>query len=148
MPQCERVAGNLKLIGDAEPVPLGPDEAYAKQLGGAIGALNSARSRGRRRLGAARSGGAQAAAASGLASSYAKARAALRRPPAGPLERRAHAEIVAALRDIEGAYRRLGAAARRSQEGRYRSAVSAVRRGEARLQAALRSLQRAGYEVG
>ena len=143
---CEKVANSVRLTRGAAR-SLGPDPAYAKRLDAAIRRLNAGRARGMRRLRAARTRLAQAAAASALARTYADTGARVRRLPPGPDARPAHRELGRALADGRAAFTRLAGAATRGQTRRYGAARRAASGADREIRRALQDLRAAGYTV-
>jgi Protein kinase domain len=144
--ECEAVATTLELSG-VKAFALGPNEAYARSLGGALGKLGSARKSGEAALRSATTQDGQGAAAGRLADAYAAAAQTLARAEVSPADQVANGRIVAALRGVGGAYRRAASAARAGDGGAYAAATDAVRSGGRRLERALGSLEELGYSV-
>ena len=137
---CEGVAGTARLA-EGKPLPLGPDEAYGKQIEAVIGKLDAARRPARRQLRTAAKASGQAEASSRLARAYAAARRGTESASPGPVERATHEAIVRALRRADAAYRRLASAARGEQPSQYRAAVEDVRTAESALEKSLAELR-------
>jgi hypothetical protein len=144
--ECERVAGTLELTG-GKPLALGPRADYGKAVGAALQRLDAAVASANKRLEAARTPGAQAAASRRLASVHARGSRQVDAAPAGPYERTADAQLVSALRRLSAAYRSAATAAARGNRGAYASARRKIRRGGAALQRALAALTALGYKV-
>jgi Protein kinase domain len=142
LPECEDVAGGLKLV-QGEAFALGPDEDYLAKLDSTMERLNSDRERGSKALRSAKSQGGQAKAAASLTQAYGRARRSLRGDPVSPAVRGAAASVQAALARTQAAYARLAVAARRGNEGGYAAARDDVRKGEAALKDALRQVRAA-----
>jgi hypothetical protein len=136
LPECEDVAGGLKLV-QGEAFALGADKDYLAKLDSAMERLNSDRESGSKALRNAKSRSAQAKAAASLAQAYGRARSSLRGDPVSPAVQGAAASVQAALAKTQAAYTRLAAAARGGNEGAYAAARDDVRKGEAALKDAL-----------
>jgi hypothetical protein len=142
LPDCENVAGGLKLV-DGEAFALGPDKDYLAKLDKAMSRLNRDRQSGSAALRKAKGQEGQAKAAASLAQAYGRARRPLRGDPVSPAVRGAAASVQSALTRTQAAYTRLGAAAKRGNSRAYGSARDDVRKGEAALQKALRDVRAA-----
>ena len=142
LPDCENVAGGLKLV-DGEAFALGPDKDYLAKLDKAMAQLNRDRKSGSAALGTAKGQDGQAKAAASLAQAYGRARRSLRGDPVSPVVRGAAASVQSALARTQAAYTRLAAAAKRGNSGAYGSARDDVKKGEAALQNALRDVRAA-----
>jgi hypothetical protein len=142
LPECEDVAGGLKLV-QGEALALGADKDYLAKLDSAMERLNSDRESGSKALRNAKSRSGQAKAAAPLTKAYGRARRSLRGDPVSPAVRDAAASVQAALAKTQAAYGRLGAAARGGNERAYAAARDDVRKGEAALKAALRQVRAA-----
>jgi protein kinase-like protein len=142
LPDCENVAGGLKLV-DGEAFALGPDKDYLAKLDKATAQLNKDRKSGSAALRKAKGQDGQAKAAASLAKAYGRARSSLRGDPVSPAVRGAAASVQSALTQTQAAYTRLSAAAKRGNSGAYGSARQAVKKGEAALQDALRGVRAA-----
>jgi hypothetical protein len=142
LPECEDVAGGLKLVqGDA--FALGADKDYLAKLDSAMKRLNADRERGSSALRKAKTPDGQGKAAASLSQAYGRARRALRGDPVSPAVRDAAASVQSALARTQAAYGRLAVAARGGNEGAYAAARGDVRKGEAALQAALKQVRSA-----
>ena len=124
---CAQVASTLRVDG-ARPVPLGPHAAYAKSVGTALAALTHARTSALKDLGAAHTRRGQGKAADAIASAYGRARSTLLRAPLSPLERDAHARLLAALQDAQTAWKAMGSAAAERRRRALRQCPAARRR--------------------
>ncbi len=142
LPDCEDVAGGLKLV-QGEPFALGADTDYLAKLDKAMERLNSDRQAGAGALRRAKNQAGQAKAAASLSQAYARARRSLRGDPVSPAVRRAAASVQAALARAQAAYVRLAQAARRGNADAYGAARDAARKAEAALQDALRQVRAA-----
>ncbi len=145
--ECERVAATLALSG-AQPLALGPRDEYARAAGAALRTLERSAAPQAKQLREAGSPEAQADAATDLSQAYLAAARTLSGAPAGPLERTAHARMVASLREVGGAYQRAARAAEDGDDGAYSSAGQDVRRGGTDLKRAQGELRKLGYSVG
>jgi hypothetical protein len=143
---CAQVAATLRVDG-ARPVPLGPHAAYAKSVGTALAALAHARTSALRDLGAARTRRGQGKAADAVASAYGRARSTLLRAPLSPLERDAHARLLAALQDAQTAWKAMGTAAAKGDGERYSNARRLAGERESAVRKAVGVLERLGYDV-
>jgi Protein kinase domain len=142
LPDCENVAGGLKLV-QGEAFALGADKDYLAKLDSAMERLNSDRERGARALRNAKTPSGQAKAAASLAQAYGRAQSSLRGGQVSPAVRGAAASVQAALARTRAAYTRLAAAARGGNERAYAAARDDVRKGEQALQQALRQVRAA-----
>jgi hypothetical protein len=138
------VATTLELSG-VKAFALGPSGAYAKSLAAALGKLGSARIGGEGALRRATTRDAQGSAAAELAGAYRAASRALAAVRVSPADGDANAGIVAALRAITRAYGRAASAARAGDDGAYAAATRDVQSGGARLERALKGLEKLGY---
>ena len=147
LPECERVASTMRLVG-ARALPVSPDAEYGEQVTAVVGRLNALRASRRGRFAGAQTPVGQADAAAGVANAYGAAAASLAAsPPERRPERQANAAIVAALREAERAYVALARAARGNDRAGFNSARAAVRRAEGRVERSLRGLAAFGYAV-
>ena len=142
--ECEGMATTLELSG-VKAFALGPSEGYAKSLTGALDKLGSARQSDEAALRRATTQGAQGTAATRLEKDYTAAARALARAEVSPADQDANERIVAALREIAGAYRRTASAAGGGDSGAFASAAGDVRSGGRRLERALAALEDLGY---
>ena len=142
LPDCESVAGGLKLV-DGDAFALGPDKDYLAKLDKAMAKLNSDRKSGSAALRKAKGQEGQAKAAASLAQAYGRARGSLRGDPVSPAVRGAAASVQGARARTQAADTRLAAAAKRGKSGAYGSARDDVRKGEAALKDALREVRAA-----
>jgi len=145
--ECERVASTLALSG-GDPLPLGPSDGYARAAGAALRRLDRSTDPLTKRLRGASSPDAQAGAATDLGEAYRVAARSLSRAPVGPLERRANARLVTALREVGSAYTTAARAARVGDDGGYSAAGRSVQRAATGLAQAQRELRELGYSVG
>ena len=143
---CAQVASTLRVDG-ARPVPLGPHAAYAKSVGTALAALTHARTSALKDLGAAHTRRGQGKAADAIASAYGRARSTLLRAPLSPLERDAHARLLAALQDAQTAWKAMGSAAANGDGERYANARRLAGERESAVRKAVGVLERLGYDV-
>jgi serine/threonine-protein kinase len=139
---CESAATSLQLES-GRAFALGSDENYTSELKATFARLNRNRRSQTRRLRGASTANGQARSAGRLASSYRGAANELAGVSISPEFAPANARIVRALRGTGSAYQRLAASARRGDDGGYRRAQRQISRAEARLQRALRALERA-----
>jgi len=142
LPDCEEVAGNLKLVG-GQAFPLGPDEKYLTALGKAMDKLNSGRKRDTAKLRKARKRAGQADAAGALAADYRRARKSLEGLSVNPAALDAAAQVRAALSKSERAYEDLAKAASRGKKSAYNAATRDVQAGEKALKQALTAVNAA-----
>ena len=143
---CEEAATTLSLSG-AKALPLGPSAAYADRLGRALRDLDAGLKAGAKKLRAADTPSAQAAAASALGQPYERAARAISRTTVSPADRKASASLVGALRGLARDYREAASSARVGDSAAYAAAGSALRRDGARLRKALKALEALGYSV-
>jgi hypothetical protein len=144
--RCSGLAASLELT-DGKAVALTPSAPYAKALSGLLADLTSDRTAGRSALAAAKTQARQAAAASGLAASYATAARKVRALPEPPAVADLNAKIATALANVGKAYEGAAAAARSASRERYESARSTIQRAERALRPALAALATLGYAV-
>ncbi len=147
LPACEQVAATLRLDG-AKPYPLAPTQAYAAGFNRAMNRLKAERDAAVSRLRQARTSHGQADAAAAAARAYAAAAKSLGRTAVTPYIRPVNAAIVGATNRVEGAYRRLAAAARAENRAKYDAARKAVRAEDALLQSELAGLRELGFTFG
>lgn len=140
---CDGVATTLT-VKDLKPLPVGPNEAYAKVVADSLGGLSKAIAAGKGDLGDAKT---SAGAASKIRAAYAAAEKKLADAPAGPADRAANASLVAALQAAEKAYGSLSTAAKKKDRGAYSKAAKAVGKAEGDVSASLAQLKAAGYAV-
>jgi hypothetical protein len=138
---CDGVATTLTIKG-GDPLPVGPNEAYAKSVGEALSGLSKAIADNKSKLGAAAT---SAAAAGKIRDAYGDAAKALGEAPAGPADRSANTALTAALQAGEKAYGQLSSAAKKKDRAAYSKASKAVTKAEGDVSAALEQLKAAGY---
>jgi hypothetical protein len=143
---CDQIANTLQ-ISSGEPVPVGPNAAYAGEVSKTIKSLNAADKSGQAKLKGAKTPKAQGAAARSLAGAYDKAAKALQGQELSPADRRANGILVEALQDTSAAYRRAAAAAAKGDKAAFRKASRDVQKGRRAVGAALDGLKKAGYDV-
>jgi hypothetical protein len=136
---CDRIAASLQL-SKGEPIPLGPDRGYERQLDKAIRKLNGSTKGKAATLRNADTAAAQAQAARSLQAAYRKAAGALRNATDNPQVSGANDAIVAALTGLANSYGRLATAARAENEAAYRTARDRIADGEKRLKDALKAV--------
>ena len=100
-----------------------------------------------RDLGAAQTRRGQGKAADAVASAYGRARSTLLRAPLSPLERDAHARLLAALQDAQTAWKAMGSAAANGDGERYANARRLAGERESAVRKAVGVLERLGYDV-
>ncbi len=143
---CGQVAATLRLVG-VTAYPLGPSPAFGHQLTQSFDRLRAASSAPLAALHAAKTPGAQAAAARKLAHAYSDAAQGLARAGVTPMVRDAQAAIVGSLTQLAGAYSRAAAAAQSGSAAAYARAGKAINSASAGLGASLRTLTDLGYTV-
>jgi hypothetical protein len=143
LPECEEVAGLIKLI-DGKALPLGADEEYVQKLDKAIDELNSDRKRDVQKLRKAKKQSSQGSAASALAADYAQARKALAGGAVSPAVKDSAASVAGALRQAQAAYRRMASAARSGNTKAYNAAKKDATAAERKLKRALTEVEQAG----
>jgi hypothetical protein len=143
---CDASANTMQLVS-AKAFPVGPSGDYAKAVGGALGALGKATKSGQAKLKAARTPRAQASAANGLSTAYAKAAKALGGLNVSPADKLANAQLVAGLGATAKAYRSAATAANKNDKKAYATASKAVAAGQQTVAKALAGLKSAGYDV-
>ncbi len=143
LPDCEEVAGSLKLV-EGKAFALGADDDYLGKLDKAIDQLNSDRERDVAKLRKAKSQGGQATAAATLSKDYARAETALAGTEVSPAVADASASVTRAISSTQSAYNRMASAARNDSSKGYSAASKDVESGEAALERALARVQQAG----
>jgi hypothetical protein len=146
LPGCEQVAATMELSG-AEPLPLGPNEAFARDLSDALGPLDEARRTGGQNLRDADTAGAQASAARSLSDAYRSAARSLTGTEPGPAERQTAVAILDALRNLQVRYGSLADAAQAGDGAAYDTASGQIEEAEKRLERSLNELNELGYDV-
>ena len=142
---CEAVAATLHLRS-ATALDVHPNQAYAAGLGRLLADQSRSESADRRALGKARTGKAQAVAATSAAAhqgALAK-RAQLLAPD---MPRAANDAVAAAITGISRGYAHLASAARAEDAARYRAAGAELRRAHADLAHAITTLKVLAYQV-
>ena len=140
---CGEVAASLKVTGD--PVSLGPDKAYAAELNPQLEGLDGKRRSGRAALARAKTRGAQAQAAAGLAGAYRAAAKNLGQTVAPREAREAHAALVAALGRAATAHQKMEAAARAGRKAAFGRATDAASQSERAVNKAIAGFAPLGY---
>ena len=146
LPSCEQVAATMEVSG-VEPLPLGPSEAFARDLGNALEPLDEARSSEGENLRQADTPGAQADAARALSNAYGAAARSLSGADPGPAERATAVAIVDSLRELQGGYAALADAAEAGDSAAYAAASDEIEAAEKRLERSLNELGELGYDV-
>jgi hypothetical protein len=134
---CDQIAGSLELH-EGEPIPLGPDKDYERELDKAIKTLNKAAKGSAAALRNADTARGQAQAASSLRAAYRKAAGSLRNVTDNPQV--PNAAIVGALNAVANAYGRLASAAQAENEAAYAAARGRIADGETRLKRTLKAV--------
>ena len=141
---CGSVAASLSLSrGSARP--LGPTEAGARAMTGALARLRDAVGNPAEDLRAARSRGAQALAAGDLSRAYRAASREVARAPVGALAESARNELARALRRVGDGWARYGRGARAGSAPAVDSARAAIARSRGAVARARDALAAAGY---
>jgi hypothetical protein len=146
-PECEGVADTLQ-ISAGKPFPVGPDPAYAKTLGNALGTLERKVAKGRAAL--TRDGAEfrqQAKAAGDIRAAYAEAAAKLRKADVSPADASINEAIAGRLADAAATWKKAAAEARAKDKAGFDRAEGAIRKAEQRLAQTLDGLKAAGYEL-
>jgi hypothetical protein len=146
LPTCEQVAVTMKLTG-IEPLPLGPSEAFARDLGNALDPLNDARQSEGQKLREADTPAAQADAARSLSQAYGAAARSLSGIEPGPAETSTTVAIVDSLRELQAEYTALAGAAEAGDSAAYADAADDIEAAEKRLDRSLGELGELGYDV-
>jgi len=146
LPNCEQVAATMALSG-AEPLPLGPSEAFARDLGNALEPLDEARTTEGQKLGQADTPAAQGDAARALSNAYGAAVRSLSGTEPGPAERATVVAIVDSLRELQAGYAALADAAEAGDSAAYGGATDDIEAAEKRLDGSLNELGELGYDV-
>jgi serine/threonine protein kinase len=144
---CPTAAGSLELTR-GHALALGPTDAGARVLGGALKRLKAAIKNPTDDLGRAKSSGAQATAAGDLATAFRTASREVRPAVVGALATGGRDQLATALAAVAGAWTRYASAADAHKSSRVASARSAVDRGRTRVAAARSALAAAGYPQG
>ena len=131
-PHPPAMAATLRL-GGATPYGLGPSAAYARRLSGVLSALGKDTSGPLGELAHASTQTAQASVEQRIAAAYARAATSLDATASPPAAGEAQAKIVAALRNLDGAYERAAHAAGSNDSGAYARARSDVKAASASL---------------
>lgn len=143
---CARMASTLRLT-NGRAYLLGPSATFAKTLRRELVRLERRQSKALRLMGKAKQAESQATAAAGLADVYRDAARDLAAIRITPESDGGRAAIVAALRRVRDAYKRLAAAARREDTPDYIEAKQAVAAGERSMRQRLEELRPLGYKV-
>jgi hypothetical protein len=143
LPSCERVAGDLKLVGGVEAFALGGDPNYTAKLKTTMRKLNVARKRDLSQLRKAKKPAGQAAAATALASDYRRAARGLGGLSISPAVVDANNAVRSALARTEKAYRSLATAAREDRGDAYNEALRDIGAGDRAVNRAQRRVERA-----
>jgi hypothetical protein len=142
---CERVVGSLRVKGTV--LPLGPSAKFASRLSSATRKLDSARTKFDAKLAGAKTPAAQASAAHSLAGAYNSAADAAATAKPNPPATLADAALVRGLRRLGRDYAALSVAAAHHSSASYGTAKRAIGKDEARVAAAFKSVQQAGYTL-
>jgi serine/threonine protein kinase len=142
---CRSVAGSLTAAPSVAPYPLGPSDAYAKQLNAAFSTLANARGKDHARMRKGPLARDQAPAAADLAATYRDTRAKLAALDLSPADELGQRRMTDSLRAASRAYRDLADAARRADESDYNAAARRVARTETAVRDRLRAIEAAGY---
>jgi hypothetical protein len=143
---CDQIANTLS-VSSGEPVPVGPNEAYAAAVSKAFKALNAADKSGQAKLKSAKTPQAQAVASRALAAAYGAAAKALGGQELSPADGRVNSQLVVALRDTSGAYKKAAGAAAKKDKAAFKQANGDVQDARADVGKALKALKGAGYDV-
>jgi hypothetical protein len=143
---CGAIAASLR-ASESEPVALGPHAAYGESVAGALSGLASARRKALGELRAARTRRGQGKAATAVSAAYRAARSKLLRAPVSPLERDAHARLLASLQDARAAWAAMATAANNGDGARYSRARRQANARESAVRKAGAALERLGYDV-
>jgi hypothetical protein len=143
--QCDAIASTLRLRrGTAYPI--GPSEAYAGTLNGALGDLQQSADANETSLERSQTLAGHAAAANALASAYRGAARQLAGLNLSPADTAVNQRLISALRDAARAYTRAARSASAGNADSYRAASAAIPGVKARLNAALSDVRAAGYQ--
>jgi predicted Ser/Thr protein kinase len=143
---CESIATTLELPG-TKAYTLGPQEDYARRLGGILNRLNQNATSGTDELRQADSQEAQADAAAGLAGAYRRASESVLALEVSPRDAAANRSLGGALERTGSAYAAAAAAARSNNSAGYSAAQGRVRRSLRAVQAAMRDFTELGYTL-
>ena len=146
LPSCERIAATMELSG-VKALPLGPSEAYARELGNAFDPLDAARRSEGQKLSDADTAAAQASAARSLSKAYGTAVQSLSAAEPGPAERETTVAIDDSLRKLQAEYGSLADAAEAGDSAAYSAASSSIEAADGRLKRSLDELGELGYDV-
>ena len=143
---CSRIASTLRLTS-GEAYPLGPSAAFAKAIRRQFKRLQRRQGKALQSMSKARRAEAQGTAADKLADVYRDAARALTSIQITPESEGGRTMMVAALRRVRDAYKRLAVAARHEDEPAYVEAKQAVAAGERLMRQRLGQLRSMGYQV-
>ncbi|MEA2409903.1 MAG: serine/threonine kinase PknH [Thermoleophilaceae bacterium] len=139
LPECERAASTLTLSG-TKATDLGIPASYVKAVNGAVQAMQAKRTAALKKLKAAGTPGAQAAAARQAAAAYAGAAKTLAGQNVPPQVAAINTAVLAALRQGAAGYTQVAAGAAANKSGRYKGGVAQVKGADKALQKALKAL--------
>jgi serine/threonine protein kinase len=140
---CETVAGTMRLSG-TDPLPLGPNPGYARQLALAISNAQSAEAS-ERALTDARTRAGQARLSSMLAGVYDAAAGLLAKASPGPDAAASNGRLLDALRQTARGYSAMATAAHAGQPDRFREAASRRLVSQRSIRSLLVELRSDGY---
>jgi hypothetical protein len=139
LPECERAASTLTLSG-TKATDLGIPASYVKAVNGAVQGMQAKRTAALKKLKAAGTPGAQAAAARQAAAAYAGAAKALAGQQVPPQVAAINSALLAALRQGAAGYTQVAAGSASNNSGRYKGGVNQVKAADKALQQALKAL--------
>ena len=143
--QGDAIASTLRLRR-ATAYPIGPSQAYAGTLNGALGDLQQSTAANETNLDQSDTLAGQAAAANALASAYGSAAQQLAALNLSPADRAVNARLVSAFQTAARAYRRAARSATSGNADSYRTASAAIPGVKAQLNTALAAVRAAGYQ--
>jgi hypothetical protein len=148
MQACERIAATLTVAEQAQSYNLTPEASYASSLRRAIAGLRKVRGALRAQMSSHASTVALRRDATRLSAAFASARDAVALLQAPQIAARAQSLLAADLRQAQGAYVALAAAASADDTGRLQSARAQVYAAEAAVGSALSGYALLGYPNG
>jgi len=134
-------------LSSGEPLPVGPNEAYAGTVSKALGSLGKAEKAGLAKLKSAKTPQEQSAAAKSLAKAYHGAGKTLARADVSPADRSVNALLVKALRQTGSGYDKAASAAAKKNKAAFSKAGGDIADGRKAVASALAGLKAAGYDV-
>jgi serine/threonine protein kinase len=145
--ECEAIANTLQ-ISSGKPFPVGPDQEFAKTLGGTFAKLDNQVVKGRQALTKDNATfRAQAAAARDIQGAYATAARQLRGAEISPADQVVRAALVDSLQAAAAAWKKAAAAAVKKDKSAFARSESGIKRTQQELRQTVAGLEAAGYEL-